>query len=166
MRDFHVRADRIKSALEYLKLNNPFYCDIEISTEALAVLPEDGNVYQQLRHMAISEEDEVEEIDDENLVHGNVPGIESTPQEDLIQATLDPQMVSWPTMESAPINEFDTEGYIVRAFPALFPSGKCDLRDYSRSMKITADQYFKRLLKYKDGRFAKDPRFRFFAMRW
>jgi hypothetical protein len=52
----------------------------------------------------------------------------------------------------------------VRAFPALFPSGRCDLHDPSRPFKISHDQNFKHLMKYEDGRFAKDHRFRFFCL--
>ena len=50
-REFHVRADRIRTALLYLKENNAFYADIVSSELHLSTLPEDGNVYQQLQHL-------------------------------------------------------------------------------------------------------------------
>ncbi|KAE8745952.1 hypothetical protein FOCC_FOCC007313 [Frankliniella occidentalis] len=48
------------------------------------------------------------------------------------------------------------------AFPALFPTGAADL-NLERPHRLTPVQYFKFLLEFKDGRFANDPRFRFFA---
>lgn len=78
-------------------------------------------------------------------------------------------ILPWPKLQSVPINEFTCDGYICRAFPTLFPTGKGDLRD-SRVCKVSNSEYFKFLMMYHDGRFAKHPRFRFFAfnsmMRW
>ncbi|MCL7028421.1 hypothetical protein MKW94_024005 [Papaver nudicaule] len=48
------------------------------------------------------------------------------------------------------------------AFPTLFPYGKADLRR-SRYRKVSECQYFQHLMKYHDGRFARDSRFRYFA---
>lgn len=58
---------------------------------------------------------------------------------------------------------FTTEGYITKAFPVLFPTGNNDLL-HPRDEAITKLDYFQYLMQYHDGRFAKDPRFRFFAM--
>ena len=63
------------------------------------------------------------------------------------------------------INEFTTEGY----FSMAFPTGAADFlgQRFQRFNKVTIGNY---LLKYDDGRFARHPRFRFFAlnteMRW
>ena len=59
----------------------------------------------------------------------------------------------WPEIEGSPINEFQTPGYIARAFPTLYPYGKADLRS-ERIRDIKPAKYFKHLLWYKDGRFA------------
>ena len=70
---------------------------------------------------------------------------------------------------STPINEFTTEGYFSCAFHTLFPTGAPDLLG-QRQNQVTIGNYFKHLLMYDDSRFAKHPRFRFFAlnteMRW
>src|SRR6184192_595270 len=62
-----------------------------------------------------------------------------------------------------------TPGYIACAFPTLYPTGAADLRS-GRSREIKPAEYFSHLLKYKDGRFACHPRWRYFAlnsqMRW
>src|ERR1041384_4977274 len=77
--------------------------------------------------------------------------------------------IMWPEIEGNPINEFQTPGYIARAFPALYPHGKADLRS-ERIRDIKPAEYFKHLLWYKDGRFAQHARWRYFAlnstMRW
>lgn len=77
--------------------------------------------------------------------------------------------VPWPKSGDTPINEFTTEGYISCAFPTLFPTGAGDFVA-PRHHTITAGNYFKHLIMYGDGHFAKHPRFRYFAlnteMRW
>ena len=68
-----------------------------------------------------------------------------------------------------PINEFTTEGYFSCAFPTLFPTGAGDFSG-QRQNQVTIGNCFKHLTMYDDNRFAKHPRFRFFAlnteMRW
>ena len=68
-----------------------------------------------------------------------------------------------------PINEFTTEGYFSCAFPTLFPTDAGDF-SWQRQNQVTIGNYFKHLTMYDDNRFAKHPRFRFFAlnteMRW
>ncbi|KAI3903890.1 hypothetical protein MKW92_023195, partial [Papaver armeniacum] len=49
------------------------------------------------------------------------------------------------------------------AFPTLFPYGNADLRQ-SRAGKVSECQYFQYLMKFRDGRFARDSRFRYFAL--
>ena len=55
------------------------------------------------------------------------------------------------------------------AFPTLFPTGAADFLG-QRCNQVTIGNYFTHLMKYRDGRFARHPRFRFFAlnteMRW
>ena len=80
-----------------------------------------------------------------------------------------PPTITWPRTSATPINEFNTEGYISCAFPTLFPTGAADLLA-PRIYEVTVGNYFKHLMMYKDGRFAKHPRFRYLAlnteMRW
>ncbi|KAL7291691.1 hypothetical protein TKK_0014481 [Trichogramma kaykai] len=71
--------------------------------------------------------------------------------------------MNYPSTAGMPVNEFTTEGYIALAFPVLFPTGKGDYLQ-ARPVPISRDKYFKYLMHYEDGRFAKDPRFRYFAM--
>lgn len=54
-------------------------------------------------------------------------------------------------------------------FPILFPTGKAEFLAPCLN-SVTIGNYFKHLMLYNDGRFAKDCRFRYFAlnteMRW
>ena len=49
------------------------------------------------------------------------------------------------------------------AFPTLFPTGAADFVA-PRPYQVTIGNYFKHLLMYEDGRFAKHPRFCYFAL--
>ena len=54
---------------------------------------------------------------------------------------------------------------MIKAFPGLFSSGRADLvYTAMRPVKVTAVDYFRHLVRYKDGRFAADVRFLFFAL--
>ena len=78
-------------------------------------------------------------------------------------------IVPWLPRADAPINEFVTEGYISCAFPTLFPTGAGDFLA-PRERVVTVGNYFKHLMRYDDGRFARHPHFHYFAlnseMRW
>ena len=79
------------------------------------------------------------------------------------------QVVPWPPRGDTPINEFTTEGYMSCAFPTLLPTGAGDFRA-PRQSRVTVGNYFKHLMRYGDGQFARHPRFPYFAlnttMRW
>ena len=123
-REFHVRADRIRTALLYLKENNAFYADIVSSELHLSTLPEDGNVYQQLQHLPLVSSNNAAQPSYDEIVevtYGNAPGVQATQQDERIHAALQPGSIAWSNINSSPINEFQTEGYIVCAFPVLFP---------------------------------------------
>ena len=101
------------------------------------------------------------EIDAANeIIDQNLFVIDNIDQECYIKKRLDLQN---PLTSKESINEFTHEGYIVCAFPALFPTGNADFLQ-NRIHSITRFDYFKYLMQYKDGRFARDPRFRYFAL--
>ena len=68
-----------------------------------------------------------------------------------------------------PFNEFNTEGYIAKAFPWLFPTGQADFKA-PRLTAVSAQDYFIHMLRYEDGRFENYPKFVFLAvnsvLRW
>ena len=74
-----------------------------------------------------------------------------------------PTVLMWPSIGGMPLNEFTSEGYFTCAFPTLFPTGAGDFLG-QRQVQVTIGNYFKHMMQYDDGRFARHPRFRFFAL--
>ncbi|KAK3925970.1 LOW QUALITY PROTEIN: ATP-dependent DNA helicase pfh1 [Frankliniella fusca] len=170
--DFRVRGQKVKKALLWLKNNNDFYRDIEISTDNLDILPADGNVYNNLSGIDIEEcstDDNEENIscvqeNEDQITESVVPMLGDTSEQDYFN-----NIMGWPSLGEQPVNEFSHVGFIAKAFPTLFPYGHADLRA-PRNRQITATNYFRHLMRYKDKRFAQHPRFRYYAfnseMRW
>ena len=138
-----------------------------------------------LHHAASSTEEQISTIQesdpyDAHLTRSSVPNAtRSMTEQETIRHSLhkhqsqqplsNPSLLMWPTIGGTPINEFTTEGYFTCAFPTLFPTGAADFLGL-RQNQLTIGNYFKHLMMYDDGCFAKHPRFRFFAlnteMRW
>ena len=78
-------------------------------------------------------------------------------------------VVPWSERGDTPINEFITEGYISCVFLTLLSTGAGDFLA-PRERVVTVGNYFKHILRYGDGMFARHPRFRYFVfnmeMRW
>jgi hypothetical protein len=188
-RDFRVRRAIVLHALQWLVANNKYYRNIHINPDALAMLPEDGNL-SGLHSVTLDStdadtesplaQDEAEDPYSSYLSGSFVPSTtrQLTEQETVRQSVHERQtcrqpvastIVSWPQSGSTPINEFNTEGYMSCAFPTLFPTGAADFLA-PRPLAVTIGNYLKHMMRYKDGRFARHPRFRYFAlnteMRW
>ena len=153
----------------------------------MAQFPQDGNL-SDLTSLSlgtstttgktrVSEEDDLYNAD---LASSFVPNAARTvTEQDSIRQSVQehqtthgssgPSTLMWPTIGRTPINEFTTEGYFSLAFPTLYPAGAADFLG-QRQNEITIGYYFNHLIMYYDGRFAKHPQFRFFAlnteMRW
>ena len=67
--------------------------------------------------------------------------------------------ITWPARSPIPINEFGSTRIFARAYPWLFPGGFGDVKDFPGDCRCWGEH----LLLYKDGRFAKDKFFNFFA---
>jgi hypothetical protein len=65
----------------------------------------------------------------------------------------------WTSIGGVPLNKFTTEGYFTCALPI---TGAGDFLG-QREVPVTIGNYFKHLLQYDDGRFARHRRFRFFG---
>ena len=180
--DFRVRREVVQRALQWLITNHKYYqsLGITINTTALAQLPEDGAVSTLVSvtedcstpHTVSSASDTpaTSEVQDDHISHSFVPiAVPSmTEQEVVQQAVAQHQSAShtplmWPSIGGMPLNEFTTEGYFSCAFPTLFPTGAADFLG-QHQVPVTVGNYFKHLMEYDDGRFAKHPRFRFFAL--
>ena len=180
--DFRVRRDIVLHALQWLLANNKYYKHITINFSALNSLPEDDNLssLSSVTLPGVGNSNEMAELQQQEdsyhsqLVSSFVPLVanRSTEQETIEQSIRHsdaPSTVPWPASGENPINEFTNEGYMSSAFPTLFPTGDADFLA-PRQHEVTVGYYFKHLMMYEDGRFAKHPRFRFFAlnseMRW
>ena len=180
-RNFHVRRGVVLRALQWLLANNRYYRNVHINPNALAMLPEDGDLtgLHSVTLNSTTEDPEPPSVREEDPynTHLSASFIPSTAQWMTEQETIRqsvqerqshlqpvvPPTLSWPHSGSTPINEFNTEGYISCAFPTLFPIGAADFVA-PRPLAVTIGNYFKHLMMYEDGRFARHPRFRYFAL--
>ena len=186
---FTVNRKRVLTALKWLNANNDYYKDkIHIDDDNLNALPEHGLIDLPPQLFADEAQETHEnnekadianaepESTDEDLGKNPITNsfaptnIRHNPEMVAIEAAIaNKEVVDWPNRDKEPINEFDTEGYIARAFPCLFPTGAADLKG-NRTKKVTPHEYFSHMLRYFDGRFEANPRFVFLAyntmLRW
>jgi len=170
-RDFRVRKSVVLTALQWLIANNPYYHDVTINRDTLTLLPDDSDLTDLLPvHVLPDELPEIVPQQDGDLdtlplhstfVPTTIRGL--TEQQRIEESILNPQHVNWPSTTGNPVNEFTTEGYMSCAFPTLFPTGAADFLA-PRQRIVTIGSYFKHLMLYHDQRFAKHPRFRYFAL--
>ena len=156
-RDFNVRRARVARALLQLKKNNKLYNEIIIDDEILKSLLENGFVIDQLPQVQDNQEADENDCGNENSDNNDsisrsfVSLLPNTRREqEAINKTLDRIQcnnppILWSEIDGTPINEFQTPGYIARAFPTLYPYGKADLRS-ARPKIIKPAEYFKYLL--------------------
>ena len=72
--------------------------------------------------------------------------------------------IQFPYASPTPINEYDEDNSLfTRAFPWLFPGGYGDFGQY-REKQMNVSDWTRNMLYYKDGRFAKDRIWCFFAL--
>ena len=173
-RDFRVRRSVVLRALEWLKSNNKYYRDIEIDTDALNQLPVDGDLsgltavedtLLEREEKSTGEDEESQEVCSFVPISARKMTEEESVRKSVAerQTSLQEQVVPWPQRGESPVNEFTKEGYMSCAFPTLLPTGAGDYLA-PRERSVTICNYFKHLMRYDDGRFARHPRFRYFAM--
>lgn len=162
-RDFKVCRANIEVWLQWLKVNNPWYKDINIDEEVLQSLPTDGSIYDRLRHIsddgqqhpAHASTDDQDADDGDNdpediISHTFVPAPSpEIPEIEAINTALESNQLptEWPSIGNIPISEFSSQGYMARAFPALYLWGTADLRD-ARMRDVNPSEYFQHLLRF------------------
>lgn len=181
-RDFKVRKGVVLNALLWLKQHNKYYRKIDIDYSSLNEIPEDGNLSDLtgINSSCNNDDDgslqaDVDEQDHE--AESFVPmAAQKFTEHDTVKISIQERQkkspsntVPWPPRADSPVNEFVTEGYMSCAFPTLFPTGAGDFLA-PRERTVTVGNYFKHLMRFDEGRFARHPRFRYFAlnseMRW
>ncbi|XP_052131986.1 uncharacterized protein LOC113213282, partial [Frankliniella occidentalis] len=128
--DFRVRCGAVRAALLWLRDNNPYYANIEISEANLALLPENGDVFSQVNGYddaddpppptgsGGNDEDTDESTEEEegglsgdvegsgtNVTMSGVPLLQNHHQEEQVNAVL-----NWPSTDNLPVDEFNTPG--------------------------------------------------------
>ena len=174
---FKANRHKILEALRWLKANNEYYQHITISEANAARIPLDGDMVPVLEEYAIDMPDDAAEATTSRGPPVATESPETTETDETIEETFVPLLLPinqqrqvqkhlklpYPSMSSKPVDEFKTDGYISKAFPCLFPTGKGDFK-YPRQTKISPKEYLEFLLQYEDRRFIKDKRFCYFAM--
>ena len=159
--DFRVGRGVVLHALQWLLANNRYYLNVCINVDALALLPEDGNLNRLHSITLNSTIDDPEPLSAQN----------EDPYDAHLSTSFVPSTTQWMTeletvrqsvQERQPHHATSGSPYGVMAGAADFVA--------PRPLAITVGNYFKHLLMYADGRFARHPRFRYFSlnteMRW
>ena len=184
-RDYKVRQLKVAAALRWLKANNPYYIDVVISQTNMAALPEDGVPDDlpileddgdadgdQPEEVAGGGGDPAREVDPEDAtVVTAVDATRPQPTEaEHIAHTLGPDATTpleWPRRGDRPVNEYTQIGLFTMAFPALFPKASADIThvdpERPRTKKVDFGEWLAHLMSLEDGRFARHPRFRYYA---
>ncbi|KAK4699420.1 ATP-dependent DNA helicase PIF1, partial [Phenoliferia sp. Uapishka_3] len=195
--EFNVNRARMTAYIRFFQKHHPTFRNNPelIDEDALANLPENGNIYKQLKSVETVEDDldgagldvgPVEGEDEEDgdglvgafqvVSNGLVPNITDDDLEvDRIRRDLqgalddDEVILTMPSARQTPLNEHEGREFIRDAFPFLFPTGVGDLNAY-RTHAVTDQDWFKHVMKARDGRFAQHPRFRYYilnmCLRW
>lgn len=182
-----ARRHVVYELLTWLKANNPFYKDVEISLQNLdALLPDDDAAVPigiSLRHIA-SEARDAEastyvptEAPAEGLETRDVP----VASHGVIAQSIEGMSIQEITLRAIkhfktgggaytiphskkPVSEYDNPGLFPCMFPHLFPYGIGGMEDSRRRRKISLQAHVKHLLNLSDTRFQMDPSFAFVAM--
>lgn len=177
--DFRVRRGYVQQWLNYLKDHHPTFHlpDIQIDNDRIQQLPENGLVHDQLLNLTTSEIDPEEdqgppEGDDNEPpanLHSNgfVPDLHITTHEvdqlrNAAQAPPDEQVLTMPIVRGTPLSEYGSN-VAINAFPTLFPTGRGGF-DEPREHKVSEKDWANYLLQLRGGRFARHPRFRYWAL--
>ena len=180
-----MRANQAKilTALQWLKLNNPFYADLQIDFDALRCYPANGDDFVEGLSTVTVETGEDESLPSTvyteqegetgvtySAVPTQVPG--ATVREEITRhvlgeaaATSDKQQqepeVEWPDRSGPPVDE-NCPGFFSRAFPWLpgFCHGRADITVPGRPAgKPQFLAWLRHLLNHPSRAFAQDPRF-------
>jgi hypothetical protein len=180
--DFRIRRGVVEKWLNYLELNHPTFQSRQVTIDRtrLRDLPEDASVRDRLRTVESQtipepnqdsgppEQGENPQDQDPLFTRGFVPNV-STAQTELEQLHAAafhndaPIILTVPFVHGTPINEHSGQSIAINAFPSLFPNGKADFAA-DRETKVTMTEWAAHMLRFKDGRFARHPRFRYWAL--
>ncbi|KAF6834321.1 mitochondrial dna helicase [Colletotrichum plurivorum] len=170
---FTVRKSVIRTWLQHLLAHHPGYADVVVSDRNIDSLPENGDVTDSLPQEVIDElaedlnpdMDLEDDVDDEGAAVPNVmpeeADLDRLRQE--IGAPHRQEHIDMPSFRATPLNDMnDKQALLSLAFPSLFPNGQAEFVQ-PRQRTVDYLTYVQHAIKWKDGRFARHPRFRFVA---
>lgn len=180
--DFRVRKSHIQQWLTYLKNHHPTFQhpDIQISDDIIQQLPENELVHNQPLNLTTTEiDDEEDQGPPENqsgegqpsanlYSDGFVPDLHVGVHEidqlwDVAHAPPpDTPIITMPVVQGTPLSEYGSN-IAINAFPTLFPTGQGGF-DEPREHKVSEKDWANYLLQLHGGRFAKYPRFCYWAL--
>ena len=187
--DFCVRRNHIQQWLNYLRVNHPAFQNpnIQIDDDIIQQLPEDELVHNDLLNLTTSEIDSEEDQgppeDSDNqpptTLHseGFVPDLHIGMHEidQLCNAAHPPiarppiarpppetPILTAPVVHGTPLSEYGSN-IAINAFPTLFPTGRGGF-DEPRQHEVSEKDWANYLLQLRGGRFARHPRFRYWAL--
>ncbi|KJZ70452.1 hypothetical protein HIM_10154 [Hirsutella minnesotensis 3608] len=182
-RQFRIRRRCLQQWLDFLSNNHPGYRDITVCQKRMSVLPEDGDVLDQVATVEVTDplaanlgDIENDDIEADEVDQSAVPDLlpEDTEMEALHSHVLGEErdaplparaatqhQLEIPNIRRTPINEFNqSQALLSLAFPTLFPRGQADFIE-PRLRPIKYADYIQHALRWHDGRFARHPTFRF-----
>ncbi|KAJ7914162.1 hypothetical protein B0H13DRAFT_1873234 [Mycena leptocephala] len=182
--DFRVRRNVIEQWLRYLQDHHPNFRSrrVTVDYERLNQLPEDELIHDRLRTVQSQDLPEpdgdagpLEEGPNQNqeeppalFTHGFVPNMNpgQAEFEQLHAAAFHddtPVILTMPMVHGTPLNEHAGHPIAIDAFPSLFPTGRADFTAV-RETEVAMAEWAAHLMRYEDGRRAKHPRFRYWAL--
>ena len=164
-KDLLVRRQKVADALLWLISNNPCYKDVKIDQCSLNCLPKHGipcdliSVERESQDSQCSEPDlGIQNEDDivyneETEMNSFLPIPQCEQQEmvaiqEQLSSTHHNEAISWPKLDTDPLNEYKTPFLATMAFPTLFPDGKGDPTNPSLYQDVPLGEAIKHLLKY------------------
>ena len=187
-KDCVVRRQKVHNALLWLIQNNPLYTHVQINEQVLDCLPNNDVPLDLLTVESQNDipydnvgpdlgpptdnpsEDTV--FNESNDMSSFLPVGEQQQQQELnairnqISAN---EPMTWPTVDSQPLNEYKTQCLATMAFPTLFPDGKGDPTNHALLRDVSLPERIKHLIKFSEKihkwvyRFASHPRFAYWA---
>ena len=173
--DFRVRKGRVITWLQFLREHHPDYQYITISPDRINALPVDDDVSSSFT--SILDNGPVKNSQDQPVSaeppppnsQSMVPNLNITATEiDMIIQGITGRGPSPPSLPAlsirmTPIDEVSGKDRIfAMAFPTLYPTGQADFNT-PRLRKVDLNDYIQHLIRFRDGRFGRHPRWRFLA---
>lgn len=182
-----VRREKVRNALQWLKMNNPLYKDVTISTERIEALPKDSVLPFPIEYQELSTRIETTTSGYDPTLRAHAPSFTESVGDNSIFSSIVVADVDGESSASAlsaaalrhlttvgkgflelphgndPVNEFYNPGLFPMTYPTLFPYGRGGFEDRTRKIAVSMERHIGHLLRLEDRRFQEHPSFMFVA---